>query len=514
VGTHQTIANKPLAHRFLDYNRVYVYFIYSFTWNISRISWEGLWKSLNELNQEGKDCVWRRYQLHVRQLGLKEKKPQTNSNSTYQPTLVTQKQVFETTQSIEETVNLLVPTNQEPKKGSKTIGGQHFNVVESSLGVTIRLFDNGVATCSFMIGLEDTEAVFENIHYVQHLAHNVDSRSKDKKIYTDSYIEIPSSDSSNSELTGLFPKRNKNGKCSLHEMYYQILQGVPHCIPSKLKDQKIWASEIEFEQDKNIKDSQDKENKDDFIIKLSKSTCNFQSPFLFTVAEIEQSSYNEFLEDRSTETNKPTTTEKEVASILCKFTLDNDYIYDFHKLSNEYLSDILRYKSQKGPLGNLCLDERLFFTISRRGAIAITADLAQVPSFFVVPSLLNLCEIFRARWYLGSIVSARLDRALIQIAQSANAETSFTEEDSPVPIDPLTLMETMFRWRTLSGSFLRNPVPFLFDGGSVTEIAEIAEDLLWLNELTQEIEKKFELLDQLVRDYLNIDRQRYLRKQT
>ena len=112
--------------------------------------------------------------------------------------------------------------------------------------------------------------------------------------------------------------------------------------------------------------------------------------------------------------------------------------------------------------------------------------------------------MLRARWHMGSVVSARLDQAIADIAQSSR------ENGGQGSMTPLNLMEIMFRWRTLAGTFLRDPVPFLCDGGSVTEIAEIAERLLWLDRLRGEIARKFELLDQLVRDYLNIERQRRL----
>jgi hypothetical protein len=503
-NSHQKIGEKPLAHRFLDYNSVYVHFIYAFTWDISKITWEKLGDQLKE-QSKGREELWEQRQLHERQFSWGE----AQSNATYQPTLVTQKSVFEITKIIGENINLLIPS--ENGKESKIWKKKH-KTINVGLKFTTRLFDNGVATCTFVVKLDDKDlvnldeknAIFENIHYVQHLAHNVDSsdesRNKSKHL-TYSYIEIPSSKLSqnNSEL---FPQK-KEQYCSLHEIYYQILKGNQSWIPPHIRKEKIWASEIKFEKNNDGKVPKNEDENEEFVIKLNNTTCNFQSPFLFTVAEIEESSYNEFFEDRSTEAAIPTTTEKEVASILCKLTLDNDSINDFHNLSDEYLNDILRYKSQKGPLGNLCLDQRLFFTISRRGAIALTASLNDIPSFFVIPSFLNLCEIFRARWYLGSVVSARLDRALVQIARSV--------ADPAYAIDPLDLMEPMFRWRTLAGAFLRNPVPFLFDGGSVTEIAEIAEDLLWLNELGQEIEKKFELLDKLVRDYLNIERQRDLK---
>lgn len=501
-NSHQTIGEKPLAHRFLDYNSVYVHFIYAFTWDISKITWIKLGDQLKEQNKEGGE-IWKQCQLHERQFSWEE----SQENSTYQPTLVTQKSVFEITKLIGEKINLLIPS--ENGKESKIWSKKH-KIINVGLKFTIRLLDNGVATCTFVAKLDgqngEKTATFENIHYVQHLAHNVDSSDeskKDLKRLTYTYIEIPSSKLSQ-QTSELFPQKKEY--CSLHEIFYQVLKGNQSWIPSHIRKEKIWASEIKFDQSKDEKTLQNKNDDEEFIIKLNNSACNFQSPFLFTVAEIEESSYNEFFEDRSTEAAIPTTTEKEVASILCKLTLDNDSINDFHNLSDEYLNDILRYKSQKGPLGNLCLDQRLFFTISRRGAIALTAKLNEIPSFFVIPSFLNLCEIFRARWYLGSIVSARLDRALVEIARSVAIDNPEDE------VDPLILMETMFKWRTLAGAFLRNPVPFLFDGGSVTEIAEIAQELLWLDELSNEIHRKFEFLDQLVRDYLNIKSQRELKR--
>ena len=225
---------------------------------------------------------------------------------------------------------------------------------------------------------------------------------------------------------------------------------------------------------------------------------DFQTPFVFTTAQVERNSFLRFRKSPTFDS------QREVGSIFCKLTLDNRSILQHYlNLSEDYITEALPHNKARRALLNLCLDRRLFFAMSRRGAIALTASLADLPSCFVIPSFLNMCEILRGRWHIGSVVSARLDQAITELADAISGGSN-TENS------PLAMMEKMVKWRLLAAAFLRDPVPFLFDGGSVCEMAESCERLLWLDRLRTEVTGKFALLDELVRDYLTIDRHRRL----
>jgi hypothetical protein len=466
-------------HQFLDYEEAFVYFIYSFSWDIS-ITWAGLKGDLlrgakNQILEDGSLSRkgWRMRRLHERVLW-----DSGELGPTYQPTLVTRKYVMERTNSLGNLV-LLIPVEEY---SGINIGECRKLTVNAEY--TVRLFENGGAVCTFIMHLPKGATNFENIHSVLHLAHNVDlGREPDglQRHLTNAFIKLPSKKSRQSDLS-LFPKQKgdsyatDSGKdfCSLHDLFRRLLNRRLSWVPTK---------ESAFLSDGAIVDY-DHLNQD------------FQSPFVFTAATIER---NSFLRFRKSPTIN---TAREVGSILCKLTLDNRFIRsDFLHISEDYLFSFVPFNAKRQGLVNLCLDRRLFFSFSRRAALALTPSLADVPSYFVVPSLLNLCEILRVRWYMGSIVSAELDKAIAKIGGS-------TPGNGGKPLDVRQVIEEMFKWRTLGGAFLRDPIPFLFDGGSVSEIADLADRLLWLDHLRVEVTRKFDFLDKLVADYLNLERWR------
>ena len=466
-------------HQFLDYEEAFVYFIYSFSWDIS-ITWEGLKEDLlhgtkNQILEDGSLSRkgWRMRRLHERVLWDDSGK----LGPTYQPTLVTRKYVLERTSSLGKLV-LLVPV-----KEYSGINISECRELTVDAECTVRLFENGGAICTFTMHLSQDIANFENIHSVLHLAHNVDlGREPDghQRHLTYSFIKLPSK-ARQADLS-LFPVEpgdsyaTDSGKdfCSLHDLFRRLLTRKLPWVPSK---QAAFLS-------------------DGGIVDYDHLNQDFQSPFVFTAATVER---NSFLRFRKSPTLNAA---REIGSVLCKLTLDNRYIKnDFLHISEDYLTSFVPYNAARQGLVNLCLDRRLFFSFSRRAAVALTPNLNDIPSYFVVPSLLNLCEILRVRWYMGSIVSAELDKAIAKIGSSIPG-------DNGNLLDVRQIIEEMFKWRTLAGAFLRDPIPFLFDGGSVSEIADLADRLLWLDHLRVEVTRKFDFLDKLVADYLNLERWR------
>ena len=134
----------------------------------------------------------------------------------------------------------------------------------------------------------------------------------------------------------------------------------------------------------------------------------------------------------------------------------------------------------------------MFYTIGKRGALAVTPDLKNNPSFFVLPTLANLVEILRSRWHLGTIVNLKLDESLEKIARlNSNKNNQISLDD---------ILDDIYKCRTLFGFFLQNPTPYLFDGGAITDIAEAGENLFWLRHLSNVTEKKFNVIDGLLKD--------------
>lgn len=453
-------------HQFLTYEDVYVHFIYSFSWDLEKKSWADwnddlLYRHKSREKQGKPGNGWQKRLLHERSLRLFEK----DVRPTYQPSLVTKAAVLQRTQTIMDGLTVLVPIEQYD--GVQLKGCRELPI---NLSYTIRLFQNGTATCTFVVHLLKQHANFENIHFVLRLAHNVDLGYEPERHHvclTNSFLNLPDGPNRRGD-NSLFPTDKtesatyEEGYCSLHDLFRRLLRHSHNWLPKGALD--LW----------NEKDT----------IELNDIHQDFETPFIFTVAQVER---NSFLRFRKSSTPNAS---KEIGSIMCKLTLDNRQVLtDFLHLSEDYLTTVLPYNKTRGGLLNLCLDRRLFFGLSRRGAIAVTANLGDIPARFVVPSFLNLCEILRARWHLGNITNIELDKAINTVTH-ANG------------MSPTDILQMVYRWRASFGLFLRDPVPFLFDGGSITEIAELADREFWLTKMRDDAHRKFEMIDRLVRDLL------------
>lgn len=444
---------------FLNYEHVHVHFIYSFTWDITKLKFDKLKTKLTK----NKKTKWEECLIYERPINWRNRK----LNHYYHPNLISEnKNVLQKNVFLKEINTVCIPI--EPYMDSNV---KKYISLPINLQYTIRLFENGTGTCTFICCLDKREANFTNIHRILRLSPNISNKSNSN--FTDSFILNPFFKTFKTSNT-IFKKFINKKFITLQQIFWCLFN---ESFSNELKSDSINITWKDLWLDDNL-------------LELSESSYNWQSPFVFTIAEINKEDYNEHF--RYVKNAPPCeNTVKEISSIACKLTLDNLKIDEEYKnLDLEYIKQNLGYSEKHHRLKNFCLDERLFFTFSRRGAIAITDNLYKIPSSFVVPSLLNLLEILRSRWHLCNIVNLGLDQAIYKLVSC--------EEDVP----PTNLLNEIYKWRTLFALYLRDPIASLFDGGSIIEIAEIAEEKLWLNKLTSETYRKFDTLDKLLRDYL------------
>ncbi len=448
-------------HQFLDYQNVHIHFIYSFSWDCNAQSWETLCKGFASINP---DKSWKRFRIHERTLHLGEFQLTAN----YQPSLVSTRAVIERSGMILKNATLIIPLEQ----GFPDSNIKHHKF-QFSLGYTIRFFDDGASVCTFFTRFDkehpdDNLTMFEKIHALLHLARNVDYNfekngrdpKKENSIQhlTDAYFIIPVGSLPNDEDWSWFPENSRY--CTLHDLFRKFLTDPPSWIFNKA---------TLFKGDLDVLDSKDR-NQD------------FQSPFVVVVSEVEGDSFVRFRKHPTLEGTR------EVASIMCRLTLDNRRILrDYLHLSKDYITEVLDYDSTRNGLINYCLDRRLFFSFSKRGAIAITPTLKDLPACFVVPSFINLFEIVRGRWHICSILNMRLDNLI----ESLDLTDSLTHTQT---------VEKLIELRKAYTRFLRDPVPYLFDGGSVTEIAKRSVTELGIKEISDNVHQKMQILDAIRQD--------------
>lgn len=451
-------------HKFLDYEYAHFHFIYSFRWDIVKYNWVDL---INKLEPE-KIQNWVIRPLHERVIDFRDKL----LNQNYQPDLLFKEFVCENRGIIFKSCSLRLPLSSENQENE--IEYEDFIV---DLGYCIRIFKDGSGVVTFKVILNEENISFRNIHAVLHLVQNVDlvNDSRKNKLddgITSSYFLNPLKYKENNKSEIIDPELIPDiEKFRLHDIFRHLIFSPPSWIPSGFKD--IFKETFD-------------------IIQYDHDFQDFASPFIFSIIQVKRNSFLRFRKHPTMDTNR------EIATIMCKLTIDNRYIeQDYHHLSEDYIKTVLPYSHDRNILLNLCLDRRLFFSFSKRGAIAISANIHDIPSSFVVPSYLNLCEIIRARWHMGNIVNTILNRFIEELFEN------FRLSNSDKKLSSINILDKLFKYRSYSAAMLNDPIPHLFDGGSITEIAEIASKKLWIDELKNTISDKFELIDKLVGDYLN-----------
>lgn len=427
----------------LRYKKAIINIIYSFTWDVTECDFNEIVESSKEIDN------WKKLFLFERPVELLGTKKQ----AAYHPNIISQNlSVLHRNEVIDEDVEIIVPYNAEDLISTKII---------SKLSYTLRIYENGSGNCTFSFNI--IEPSYYKINAILRLSSSIviENKPQDQEYKTSSIIKM------NSSLKKYFKEDCK--EIDLIKIFDAILND--SIFP------KIWKSKNLWFDKKTIN---------------NKNNCfnNWQTPYALSIIELDEEDYQYFEDLQEKDTIK------ELGAIACRLSSENDKIEtEFLKLKREYIFDSLGYyrcqfdenKKDGMRLKNYSHHADLFYTIGKRGALAITHDLNCNPSYYAIPTMLNLVEILRSRWHLGSIVNLKLDDTLQLIARSKNLDI---------------VLDDIFLCRALFGFFLQNPAPYLFDGGAITEIAEAGEETFWLKKLTLETERKFDVLDKLLKDQL------------
>ena len=462
--------------KFLNYKDVQIHFVYSFSWDLTKAKFDDLISNLKvtESSDEFKINAWHKLKLHHRPLSWKTE----HQGAYYQPNLISNKlYTLHRSGIIDENAEIYVP--YELKNGTvKDL--KKCKILSLRIEYNIRLFESGAGTCTFTIYLSQLNKItFEDINHVIHLAQNVQQIANSNHA-TNSFLlnKRVISNKNNTLFSEFYPKHaDCNNLISLNDLFSKILMDPPRWFPKGWRSKNLWF--------------------DKRILGNTEKIYNWQSPYVFTVAEIEEKDFQTLIDKPKDDTIK------EIATIAGKLTLENSKVKeDFKYLKREYIAntfgyfkDFKRNKDEADTIGlrNFSHHKKLFYTISKRGGIALSSDFSQNPGYFVIPSLINVIEILRTRWHLGNIVNISLDDAIQKAALSDKLDV---------------VLNDIFKCRALFALFLQDPVPYLFDGGAITELAEFAEKEFWLIKLRDDTYRKFQALDYLINDYYN--RQRFI----
>lgn len=424
----------------LTYKRAILNFTFTFSWDVTKASFNDIANDVKEDNDWNDEFLYNRPLCHNTEI----------SRSSYHPNLASNSlKVLHRLLKIDENITLV-----------DNVNNRTFNAV---LNNTIRIHETGICTSTFSVILD--KPTFVQIHLATHLASTV-SKNPEEQSKKDVFIKNKKSEN--------YPY-SKDANISLISFFNDIIK--------KKNLPKIFY-DLELDFDKHTINANNDEYKD------------WQTPYLTTFLEVESEvDYYQFVRFQDK------TTLKEITSIAGRLSIDNDKIEsDFDKITREYIfrsygSFNLRHKDKRQRRGrrikNYSHHKDLYYSIDKRGAFAVTPSFENNPSYFVLPSLMNLVEILRSRWHLGSIVNLRLDELFEQISEDCDLEYVQNE---------------IYKCRRLYGMFLKDPAPYLFDSGAITEIAETGDSIFWLVKLASQMKDKLNIIDDLLGDIYKLKR--------
>lgn len=180
---------------------------------------------------------------------------------------------------------------------------------------------------------------------------------------------------------------------------------------------------------------------------------------------------------------------KEVATILLRLVDGENYLdpADLAHVRIPPCSDVPGV-----DMSNYAWNDKLYIGFHPRSAILICNDQEIRPSSFMIPSLIDLCEVIRIAWHTGIVLNASLDRIICSI-----------QVKEAIPLD---VLQQIIELRKLWALHLNDPSVYRFDGGSVTAVARVARDTMQLNHFEHLTSRKFEVLDSLCTDQMRVHR--------
>jgi hypothetical protein len=483
-------------HTFLDYKHAEVHFVYGFIWK----STEQIQPQVFRSGVSARDGGWISPLVHERVIGnLDTNGVEQKWVGAYQPTFELEKRCLEKSGDLAseegETakLSLLVPMANKidlPLKDTNVdlfgqSGAKKKLVSCPVLGRwTLRLFDTGAGTFTVRICLQNFQRLtrqerFCRIQWLLRLVPNMDNAPEGHS-ETELQKDGPIADS--------FLFASHWGTCRLFDVMRYIrdrtLGDMPRSLFEKTKPKDkpyIKADDSMLAHDSGAKET--KRQLSPFTQYPAGNWYENQTPYTLVTGIVGERDLKQL-------GRASPMTAKEIASIYARLTLDNRRAHqDFSLLSEDYMRRALDIDASLFRIRNVSHDERLFVAFSKRGAIALTCDQDSLPAVFVIPSILNLFEIMRGRLFAGVAVRANLTDFAREVARS--------EPAAGEQID----FKTYLQLRKFVVLNLNDPLQYLFDGGSTTELATAADRALAVSETWNRVRCTFDVVDNLMKTW-------------
>lgn len=305
-----------------------------------------------------------------------------------------------------------------------------------------RLFDNGAGCITFKVTLEN-DVNFRRIYE----AHSLNQRMYKKE---DSFSRLMW----NGEKTDLF------------NIFLKLIDKVLSNL-NKIQEHVVL-------QDKEIMD-------------LDADDIESQNPYVLSVIERHVSEKEKQICEMKSSSEPEC---KELAAILFRLVYPYDFFQDLkNQITNVRIPSELI--SKNGNIRNYAWDARNLMWFSKTSSLFACTDKERIPAVLIKNSLLDTLEIIRTRWHMSILINAQLDLDLENFRPEASEKN-------------LEILENLNKRRKRFASYLHDPLPYNFEGGSVSEISRVASEGMQLAELRNMTIDKFETLDKLHSDLMKL----------
>lgn len=481
-------------HAFLDYKHAEVHFIYGFVWKSSvnfrcEVFRQGI--------KKGTDG-WITPLVHERIIGdMESNGVERKWVGAYQPTFELEKRCLEKcgdlpTEQDRERLSLIVPMENNPEVSlpqpqvgrplPKRSSAKSRYVTCPLLGKwTIRLFDTGSGTLTIRLCLQDFEKLerkerFRRIQWLLRLVPNMDNAPEG---HSNTVLE------KDGPIADSFLFAPVWGTCRLFNVMSHLRDTALKTLPKSVfengsvkKHPPVVVDETMLAHDPDCVEP--RQHIRAFEKYPAGNWYENQTPFTFVTGKVGKV-------DLKRLSGESPQIAKELASIYARLTLDNRRAHqNFSLLTEDYMRRALDIDEKPFRIKNVSHDERLFVAFSKRGAIALTSDPDHLPSVFVIPSILNLFEIMRARLFTGVAVGSKLTDFAREVASSEPTAGRQIDFKSYLYLRKLVVLN------------LTDPLQYLFDGGSTTELAIAADRALAVTDTWNRVRRTFDVVDHVM----------------
>lgn len=228
-----------------------------------------------------------------------------------------------------------------------------------------------------------------------------------------------------------------------------------------------------------------------------------QNPYVLTILEIEPGPgcngkmfWEEGnLEDKSTRDKQ----HRELTALLLRLVFPRESLNDGLELCLSRTRLPCELQDTNGGLRNYSWDSRILICFSRVSSLFACMNKSVEPERLLRNSLLDTVEILRSRWHMSILLNALLDQDMEYIKDYASEEN-------------LKALQRLIKRRKQFAYFLDDPLPYIFEGGSIIRIVDVAESEMWLEKLQELLFKKLAILDRLYEDQMKFIRTKEFQK--